>query len=998
MAQANPFDQFDGQVAPVPVRQLQPIVGNVSPAEQERKAREEDRDETRLGVTLQGEERAAREETFKRIDTYRKEFLTDPTVRQFKEVEAAARQIVGLATRTDNDETPGPGDIGLIFSFMKALDPGSVVREGEFATAQNAGGIPETVRNYYNRVVEGGRLSPQLRREFANTAIQLYNTRRDVYDQFAETYRGRVADFGGDPDKEGIRLSSELTLPPPPQGELSGTGNFLTDEDRQLQARITEAYNRGANIGELQSIAAEYGRSFPVSTQEELDKGRAEGRAVTVSPSGVRSAASEFIGGIADSPVGAATIGAANALMMGGLDELAPILGADQATVQAAKEMLRERYPVSSFAGEVAGTVGQLAVGGAGVRALGGGARALGLTEVAQGAAYGAGESNDNRLMGAGIGAGGAIIGQQIAQRLLEPAAQQVVQRIAGETGAPPEAVQQVIAEAMEGAQVPAGAVADVAPVVTPEAQAAFGAIAREATGRGRKAALAQEQLAVIAQVDPEAKAAAERLGLELPVDVLSNDARLLTATGLARSQKNSDAEAAWGEAVSQTIARSDETLREIGATPDLAQISADVRDRLTKDMEALETQGAALRREVDDAINVRDRVDATNLQAALAETIADLGGIDEAKKAFSAEEKKLLAMLGEGEEANRPTYARLNQIRDQIGRALYKNQGPWVDAPTATLKKYYGALAQDQLGYVETVGGQELADKMRGSNDLFHQMFKAREGMQAVFGQGLERDIGPLINRAITGGRKGDGQAMRQLLEQVPEDMRGRVVLSGIFSQSQRDSAGGGFSFDRYAKTYRGLRENGPIYAQVAKSIGPEGERILTDLYSISKRMAAAEAKIVRTGASNQPLINALNAQGLIGRTVDASKRIGSRVAGAAVGGSMGGPGGAAMGYEVGSAIEAALQSSGKSRLEKLHGVLSSEPFKELVEKVGTGEAKQADVNRAANTPQFRTFARMLGISTFEGRKNWLQGAMTAGAVTQARPDEQPTSVIELR
>ena len=41
-------------------------------------------------------------------------------------------------------------DLALIFSFMKVLDPGSVVREQEFANAQNAAGVPDQVRNLYN--------------------------------------------------------------------------------------------------------------------------------------------------------------------------------------------------------------------------------------------------------------------------------------------------------------------------------------------------------------------------------------------------------------------------------------------------------------------------------------------------------------------------------------------------------------------------------------------------------------------------------------------------------------------------------------------------------------------------------------------------------------------------------------------------------------------------------------------------------------------------------
>ena len=62
-------------------------------------------------------------------------------------------------------------DIALIFGYMKILDPRSVVREGEFATAQNAGNIEESIRARYNQLIEGsGRLTPEQRQAFLQSA------------------------------------------------------------------------------------------------------------------------------------------------------------------------------------------------------------------------------------------------------------------------------------------------------------------------------------------------------------------------------------------------------------------------------------------------------------------------------------------------------------------------------------------------------------------------------------------------------------------------------------------------------------------------------------------------------------------------------------------------------------------------------------------------------------------------------------------------------------
>jgi hypothetical protein len=63
-------------------------------------------------------------------------------------------------------EGTGAGDVALIFSFMKMLDPGSVVRESEFAIAQNSGGLLESLVVQYEKAKEGDRLSQPQRDNF----------------------------------------------------------------------------------------------------------------------------------------------------------------------------------------------------------------------------------------------------------------------------------------------------------------------------------------------------------------------------------------------------------------------------------------------------------------------------------------------------------------------------------------------------------------------------------------------------------------------------------------------------------------------------------------------------------------------------------------------------------------------------------------------------------------------------------------------------------------
>jgi hypothetical protein len=99
------------------------------------------------------------------VDSFRKEVSGGQSGRAMDNVTAAYSKIVNSAKLG----TPA-GDVGMIYGFMKIVDPGSTVREGEFATAQNAAGIPERVRQQYNIAISGNKLTPKMREEFLAAA------------------------------------------------------------------------------------------------------------------------------------------------------------------------------------------------------------------------------------------------------------------------------------------------------------------------------------------------------------------------------------------------------------------------------------------------------------------------------------------------------------------------------------------------------------------------------------------------------------------------------------------------------------------------------------------------------------------------------------------------------------------------------------------------------------------------------------------------------------
>lgn len=126
----------------------------------------------------------------------RREFNNRQEVKDFRTIQAAYNSVQAAAQNPS-----AAGDLSLIFAYMKILDPGSVVREQEFANAQNAAGVPDQVRNLYNRALNGQRLNPRQRQDFLNQAQGLYQSRRQTYDQIAGEYRSYAEDYGVSPDR-----------------------------------------------------------------------------------------------------------------------------------------------------------------------------------------------------------------------------------------------------------------------------------------------------------------------------------------------------------------------------------------------------------------------------------------------------------------------------------------------------------------------------------------------------------------------------------------------------------------------------------------------------------------------------------------------------------------------------------------------------------------------------------------------------------------------------
>ena len=120
--------------------------------------------------------------TNKLVDTVKKDKRVDDFI-----------QVSSSFDRVNSASANAAGDLSLVFSFMKMLDPGSVVREGEQALARNAAGVPQRIRTTYNNILAGESLSPQQRADFKTEASRVFDASRERARVAVDPVKARAA-------------------------------------------------------------------------------------------------------------------------------------------------------------------------------------------------------------------------------------------------------------------------------------------------------------------------------------------------------------------------------------------------------------------------------------------------------------------------------------------------------------------------------------------------------------------------------------------------------------------------------------------------------------------------------------------------------------------------------------------------------------------------------------------------------------------------------------
>lgn len=134
---------------------------------------------------------------FQTVNALGDDYKNDPSIKGYREVRSNL-----ISANTASKLRSGPGDIALIFSFMRALEPENVnvVREGEFSNARQAAGTLQKYTNLPARFFAGTQLTDEGRRYFLRQMGASLRSRQGDFKKANDEYLRRAKTFGVEPN------------------------------------------------------------------------------------------------------------------------------------------------------------------------------------------------------------------------------------------------------------------------------------------------------------------------------------------------------------------------------------------------------------------------------------------------------------------------------------------------------------------------------------------------------------------------------------------------------------------------------------------------------------------------------------------------------------------------------------------------------------------------------------------------------------------------------
>lgn len=186
--------------------------------------------------------------TLTKVESIAKGFDSHKIVQNYNEVQNKFGSIQGIIDLG----VGGPGDLALVYDFMKALDPASVVRETEYAVAAKSGNIFSSWAAKFNGYLkeEGGFLPENVKQSFKKIMKVKLDTVGGQYNNLKNEYARRINKITG--RKDGNEYLTDYS------GGISSTSDSLNNQAIESKKKIDDWIDQNSNDPLIVSITNLY--------------------------------------------------------------------------------------------------------------------------------------------------------------------------------------------------------------------------------------------------------------------------------------------------------------------------------------------------------------------------------------------------------------------------------------------------------------------------------------------------------------------------------------------------------------------------------------------------------------------------------------------------------------------------------------------------------------------------------------------------------------------
>lgn len=446
-------------------------------------------------------------------------------------------------------------------------------------------------------------------------------------------------------------------------------------------------------------------------------------------------------------------------------------------------------------------------------------------------------------------------------------------------------------------------------------------------------------------QINPDSRVleSARRIGVDdalTPGSYSQNPAYRAYENALG-STPNRETYHAQRAAIARLGEAADNFIADFGGSLDKSFANEQVRSSYGSLIDGIKKQEGDLYNKVREAIPTRAQVEPRNTLNQIYEFADDLGGVDNLPTAM----KNLLKKLDNPEAT--PTYGLLDYTRKEIGNAG-ANKGAFKDEQKARLDRLYDALTEDQGVAAAQHGARDMWDAAKA---MSRQRFAVQDAAIKGLGKDLNGDVVSKLQKHIVGMAQGSGTPFRELVNNLPPDVRQAAVVTAMnkafttFAKSPGQQLG----VPGFTKWYQGMMRNKSNLQSLNRVLGYDGTRRLNDIYQVARGMNRLGSEKVYSHSQIDKILSDFDkGGGLVSKVYQVGKKA---AAAEGVTSSLSLPGVGAT-----SAIVSAITSPRTGAIEAADKMLASKSFQELTRRVGAPEKARAAAERAlTRTPVYQ-------------------------------------------